>query len=163
MPTIKDPVILHIMDQVKGLVPGDQPFYAEIPENAIPEILTINGAHALGYLLDPRGDFVVRVGSVVSPTTTEAFERSSYARRRRLMVERGFIRDGVMTQDEIFESRHYAACVIGGDIRGAQAWRRPTAGKTAEQKEREYGDSIPEETEDYEPTYRNGTLKNECW
>ena len=127
MNQIKDPVILHIIEQAKGLVPGDQPFYAEIPEDAVPEILTINGAHALGYLIDPRGDFVVRVGSVVSPTTTEAFNKSGYARRRRLMEERDMIRDGILTEDEIFESRHYAACVIGGDLRSARAWRRPTS------------------------------------
>ena len=43
------------------------------------------------------------------------------------MEERGMIRDGILTEDEIFESRHYATCVIGGDLRGARSWRRPTS------------------------------------
>ena len=38
-----------------------------------------------------------------------------------------------------------------------------SGGKTPEQKEREYGDSVPGEVPDYEPTYRDGSLKNECW
>ena len=35
-----------------------------------------------------------------------------------------------------------------------------------EQKARDYADAIPddaEQSDDYEPTYRDGSLKNECW
>ena len=35
-----------------------------------------------------------------------------------------------------------------------------------DQKAQDYADAIPDETgegEDYEPTYRDGSLKNECW
>ncbi len=41
-----------------------------------------------------------------------------------------------------------------------------TAPEDQEQKAREYADSVPEEEaadEAYEPTYSDGSLKNECW
>ena len=34
-----------------------------------------------------------------------------------------------------------------------------------DEKAREWADTIPddEQSDDYEPTYRDGSLKNECW
>lgn len=43
--------------------------------------------------------------------------------------------------------------------------RKSTLQPEADRRAREWADQIPDEEEapSYEPTYRDGTLKNECW